>query len=32
MTAYRCAQVPGGTWFFTVSLATDKVGGVMSQE
>jgi hypothetical protein len=32
MTAYRGAQVPGGTWFFTVSLATDKVGGAMSQE
>ena len=31
MAAYRRAQVPGGTWFFTVSLAT-KVGGAMSQE
>ena len=32
MAAYRRAQVPGGTWFFTVSLETAKVGGAMSQE
>lgn len=32
MTAYRRAQVPGGTWFFTVSPGTDRVGGAVSQE
>ena len=30
MIVYRRARVPGGTWFFTMSLVTDKVGGAMS--